>query len=148
VFRTLALQKESKILEGHLLVDHVHMLISIPSSKGEKGTSQAITFGPKVISCQQLAEMRRSFGNTSKNKRPKIDALTSCKCSKVCYLLGGHWFTTALSGPWFSRPPAWPEVSDFLNSAIPHSSPPDFLGQATGKRNLAWCISIVKIHRK
>lgn len=30
VFRRLAQQKESQILEGHLIVDHVHMLISIP----------------------------------------------------------------------------------------------------------------------
>jgi putative transposase len=30
VFRELALQKESKVLEGHLMGDHVHMLISIP----------------------------------------------------------------------------------------------------------------------
>ena len=30
VFRKLAEQKESRIEEGHLLVDHVHMLISIP----------------------------------------------------------------------------------------------------------------------
>jgi len=30
VFHRLAEQKESHIEEGHLLVDHVHMLISIP----------------------------------------------------------------------------------------------------------------------
>ena len=30
VFRTLAQQKESRIEEGHLMVDHVHMMISIP----------------------------------------------------------------------------------------------------------------------
>jgi len=30
VFRQLAQQKESQILEGHLVADHVHMLISIP----------------------------------------------------------------------------------------------------------------------
>ena len=30
VFRRLALQKESRIEEGHLLADHVHMLIAIP----------------------------------------------------------------------------------------------------------------------
>jgi putative transposase len=30
VLRELATQKESKIEEGHLMVDHVHMLISIP----------------------------------------------------------------------------------------------------------------------
>ena len=29
-FRSLATQKESEILEGHLLSDHVHMMISIP----------------------------------------------------------------------------------------------------------------------
>src|SRR5262245_21550478 len=30
VFRTLTQQKECRIEEGHLLVDHVHMLVSIP----------------------------------------------------------------------------------------------------------------------
>jgi putative transposase len=30
VFRQLAIQKESEILEGHLVADHVHMLMSIP----------------------------------------------------------------------------------------------------------------------
>ena len=30
VFRPLAEQKESRIEEGHLMADHVHMLISIP----------------------------------------------------------------------------------------------------------------------
>ena len=30
VLRKLAQQKESEILEGHLMPDHVHMLISIP----------------------------------------------------------------------------------------------------------------------
>ena len=30
VFRKLALQKESKVEEGHLMADHVHMLLSIP----------------------------------------------------------------------------------------------------------------------
>ena len=30
VFRELARQRESEIIEGHLVIDHVHMLISIP----------------------------------------------------------------------------------------------------------------------
>ena len=30
VFRELAVHRESEILEGHLLGDHVHMLVSIP----------------------------------------------------------------------------------------------------------------------
>jgi putative transposase len=30
VFRQLASQKESEVIEGHMKVDHVHMLVSIP----------------------------------------------------------------------------------------------------------------------
>jgi len=30
VFKTLAQQKESRVEEGHLMIDHVHMLLSIP----------------------------------------------------------------------------------------------------------------------
>lgn len=32
VLRELATQKESEVIEGQLVVDHVHMLISIPPS--------------------------------------------------------------------------------------------------------------------
>src|SRR5262249_10198690 len=30
VFRDLAGQKEGEVVEGHLMIDHVHMLISVP----------------------------------------------------------------------------------------------------------------------
>jgi putative transposase len=30
VFRELAQQRESEVIEGHLMADHVHMLISVP----------------------------------------------------------------------------------------------------------------------
>ncbi len=30
VFHELAIQKESKVVEGHLMPDHVHMVVSIP----------------------------------------------------------------------------------------------------------------------
>src|SRR5260370_40423107 len=30
VFRKLALQKEGRVEEGHLMLDHVHMMISMP----------------------------------------------------------------------------------------------------------------------
>ena len=30
IFRELALQRESKVVEGHLMTDHVHMCLSIP----------------------------------------------------------------------------------------------------------------------
>ena len=47
IFHTLAKQRESKILEGHLMVDHVHMLISIPP---KYGVSQLIGYikGPWI----------------------------------------------------------------------------------------------------
>jgi putative transposase len=58
VFRELARQKESKIAEGHLRPDHVHMLISIPPKyavsqvvgyrKGKSAIYIARTFGGKV----------------------------------------------------------------------------------------------------
>jgi REP element-mobilizing transposase RayT len=41
VFRKLALQKESKVEEGHLMPDHVHMLLSIPP---KYAVSQAVGF--------------------------------------------------------------------------------------------------------
>jgi putative transposase len=58
VFRELARQKESKIEEGHLRSDHVHILISIPPKyavsqvvgylKGKSAIYIARTFGGKV----------------------------------------------------------------------------------------------------
>jgi REP element-mobilizing transposase RayT len=39
VFRKLALQKESKVEEGHLMADHVHMLLSIPPKHGCRRSS-------------------------------------------------------------------------------------------------------------
>jgi len=54
VFRELALQKESKVLEGHLMGDQVHMLVSIPPKyavsqvvgylKGESAIHNARTY--------------------------------------------------------------------------------------------------------
>ena len=38
VFRSLAQQKESRIEEGHLMPDHVHMMISIPPICGVPGS--------------------------------------------------------------------------------------------------------------
>ena len=30
IFRKLAQQKESRVEEGHLMLDHVHMMLSVP----------------------------------------------------------------------------------------------------------------------
>lgn len=61
VFRRFAEQKESRIKEGHLMPDHVHMMISIPQ---KYAVSQVVGF-IKGKSAIQLArvywERRRNF---------------------------------------------------------------------------------------
>ena len=61
VFRKLAEQKESRIEEGHLLPDHVHMLISIPP---KYPVSQVIGFtkGKSAIHLARVyGERKRNF---------------------------------------------------------------------------------------
>lgn len=61
VFRRLAEQKESQILEGHLMADHVHMLIAIPP---KYAVSQVVGFikGKSAIHLARVyAERRRNF---------------------------------------------------------------------------------------
>ena len=61
VFRKLALQKESRIEEGHLMPDHVHMMISIPP---KYAVSQVVGFikGKSAIHLARVyGERRRNF---------------------------------------------------------------------------------------
>jgi putative transposase len=59
VFKRLAEQKESRIEEGHLMSDHVHMLISIPP---KHSVSQVIGF----IKGKSAIHMARSMGSGRK----------------------------------------------------------------------------------
>jgi REP-associated tyrosine transposase len=61
VFRHLAQQKESRIEEGHLMSDHVHMLIAIPP---KYAVSQVVGFikGKSAIHLARVyGERKRSF---------------------------------------------------------------------------------------
>ena len=61
VFRELARQKECEIIEGHLLPDHVHMLISLPP---KYSVAQVVGFlkGKTAIHIARVyARRRRSF---------------------------------------------------------------------------------------
>jgi putative transposase len=61
VFRRLAQQKESRIEEGHLMLDHVHMMISIPP---KYAVSQVIGYikGKSAIHLARVyGERKRSF---------------------------------------------------------------------------------------
>ena len=60
VFRKLAAQKESRIEEGHLLADHVHMLIAIPP---KYAVSQVIGF----IKGKSAIHLARVYGEKKRN---------------------------------------------------------------------------------
>jgi putative transposase len=60
VFRRLAQQKESRIEEGHLLADHVHMLISIPP---RYAVSQVVGF----IKGKSAIHLTRVYGEKKRN---------------------------------------------------------------------------------
>ena len=65
VFRKLAEQRESRVEEGHLLPDHVHMLISIPP---KYAVSQVVGFikGKSAIHLARVyGEHRRNFTGQS-----------------------------------------------------------------------------------
>jgi putative transposase len=60
VFRDLATQKESKVLEGHLRPDHVHMLVLIPP---KYAVSQVVGF----IKGKSSIHIARSYAGRRKN---------------------------------------------------------------------------------
>ena len=60
VFRRLAVQKESRIEEGHLMQDHVHMMISIPP---KYAVSQVIGY----IKGKSAIYLARVYGERKRN---------------------------------------------------------------------------------
>ena len=60
VFRKLALQKESKVEEGHLMPDHVHMLLSIPP---KYAVSQVVGY----IKGKSAIHLARVYGERKRN---------------------------------------------------------------------------------
>jgi putative transposase len=60
VFRSLAAQKDSRIEEGHLMPDHVHMMISIPP---KYAVSQVVGF----IKGKSAIHLARVYGERKRN---------------------------------------------------------------------------------
>ena len=60
VFRRLAEQKGSRIEEGHLMVDHVHMMIAIPP---KHAVSQVIGY----IKGKSAIHLARAYGERKRN---------------------------------------------------------------------------------
>jgi putative transposase len=61
VFRDLAEQKDSKIEEGHLMVDHVHMLISVPPKYSVAQVMGYIKGKSAIYIARVYAGRRRNF---------------------------------------------------------------------------------------
>ena len=87
VFRKLALQRESKVEEGHLMPDHVHMLLSIPPK-------YAVSLGRRV------------------HQRQERDPLGSGLWRAQAQLRG-----SALLGPWVLREHGRPGRGGHLGGA-------------------------------
>ena len=60
ILRELAMQKESKVIEGHLMSEHLHMLISIPP---KYSVSQAVGF----MKGKSAIHIARNFVGRKKN---------------------------------------------------------------------------------
>ena len=60
VFRRLALQRQSRIEEGHLMSDHVHMMIAIPP---KHAVSQVVGF----IKGKSAIHLARVYGERKRN---------------------------------------------------------------------------------
>ena len=60
VFRALAVQKESRIEEGHLMPDHVHMMIAIPP---KYAVSKVVGF----IKGKSAIHLARVYGERKRN---------------------------------------------------------------------------------
>ena len=60
IFRELAQQRECKVIEGHLMIDHVHMCLSIPP---KISVSNAVGY----IKGKSAISIARNFGGRQRN---------------------------------------------------------------------------------
>ena len=65
VFRELALHKESRIEEGHLMVDHVHMMIRIPPKYAVSNVVGYIKGKSAIHLARVYSERKRNFAGQS-----------------------------------------------------------------------------------
>ncbi len=65
IFHELARQKQSQIVEGHLLRDHVHMCISIPPKYAVSGVIGYLKGKSAIAIARQFEGRRRNFTGSS-----------------------------------------------------------------------------------
>src|SRR5262249_19277431 len=84
--------------------------------------TQGTIFGLGGTPSQRLARMRPRSGSTSAPRKRRIAGEINWGCGKACRLEAAHQLTAlsgsqplpALSGSTFFKPPALPEVTDFV----------------------------------
>ena len=70
------MQKECKVEEGHLMADHVHMLLSVPPKYSVSSVMGFIKGKSAIHLARVYAGRRRNFvGQHFKSKRKKIERL-------------------------------------------------------------------------
>ena len=65
IFRELAKQKESRIVEGHLMADHVHMCISIPPKRAVSSVVEFIKGKSAISIARNFMGRKRNFTGES-----------------------------------------------------------------------------------
>ncbi len=65
VFHELARQKECKILEGHMVQDHIHMLIAIPPKYSVSQVVGYIKGKSAIAVARQFSGKKRNFNGES-----------------------------------------------------------------------------------
>jgi putative transposase len=108
LLRDLAMQKESRVLEGNIKPDHVHMLVSIPPKyavsqiigfiKGKSAIHIARTymgrrknftgqhFGPGATLCRPWERMKKQSVNISRDRKKTISDLINSTCLNSYHL--------------------------------------------------------------
>ena len=118
VLRELARQKESEIEEGHLMADHVHMLVRIPPKyavsqvvgylKGKSAIHIARAYGGKRrnfvgehfwargywVSTVGRMRLRCGFTSSSKNRKTSVSISLGCSEAKAA------WSGSKTNPPW------------------------------------------------
>jgi putative transposase len=122
VFRKLAEQKESRIEEGHLMPDQVHMMIAIPPTYA---VSQVIEF----IKRKSAVHLARAFG---KKKRNFVGQhLLGARVLSIHRSEGGDGDPVSISGGRKTRTSMWTKSACGANRPPERWSQPSKLALAT-----------------
>jgi putative transposase len=82
VFRELAAQRRSEILEGHMVQDHVHMLIRIPPKYSVAEVVGYLKEKSAIAVARQFGSRKRNFNPRSRGSGTRRRFLTGIQAKK------------------------------------------------------------------